>query len=84
MKRVFAFLIVLALFVSSVALSQVLPEEGRNDQGQTFFRVHNRTSSWIVCFYRDAYNYQPFRVAPMTTSQWYPTWGVFYWECSYM
>jgi hypothetical protein len=74
--------ITLTLF-SSNANAQVTPEEGMNNAGQTFFRLHNNTPVWLNCYYRDQYNYFTFVVQPWSTSQWYRTFGVFIWECKY-
>ena len=69
------------LLVCSTAVAQVVQQQAVNDQGQSFFRLHNNTSNYISCYYRDTYNYITFTVAPRAISLWYPVYGYYEWEC---
>lgn len=75
-------LLLALLLVCSVAFAQIVPQQADNDMGQSFFRLHNTSSYYISCYYRDTYNYITFTVAPQSTSLWYPVYGFYIWECA--
>ena len=71
------------LLVCSTVFAQVLvqPEQANNNRGQSFFRLHNNSSFYVSCYYRDNYNFMTFSIAPGSVSMWYPVYGVYVWEC---
>ena len=77
-------LLLALVLVCSTALAQIqiIPQQADNDQGQSFFRLHNNTSYYISCYYRDSYNYITFTIAPRSISLWYPIYGFYIWECA--
>lgn len=80
-----AFFLVLLLLVSSVAATQqlVVEQVANNGNGQAFIRIINNSNSYASCYYRDAYNYLTFTIAPRTFTAWQPIYGVYVWECRY-
>jgi len=74
-------LLLALLLVCSVAVAQIVPEQANNNQGQAFFRLHNNSSYFVSCYYKDMYNYITFTIAPNSASLWYPVYGVYVWEC---
>ena len=76
-------LILALMFISAVASAQVVEQRANNNQGQAFIRLTNQSTSWAACYYRDAYNYLTFTIAPQTTTQWQPIYGAYVWECRY-
>ncbi len=77
-----SFLLVLLLLVSSVASAQIMEQHAQNDMGQPFIRLYNNTPYYASCFYKDAYNYLTFVIAPGTVSLWYPVYGYYVWQCN--
>ena len=75
-------LLLALLLVCSVAVAQIVPQQADNDQGNSFFRLHNNTPYYISCYYRDSYNFITFSIAPRSTSLWYPVYGFYIWECA--
>ena len=79
-----AFFLTLLLLVSTVAYAQVNEQLTSNDVGQPFIRlINNSTSYYASCYYRDAYNYITFNIAPNTYTAWQPIYGAYVWECRY-
>lgn len=76
------FLVFVLLF-ASVANAQVVEQRANNNQGQAFIRLINQSPSWVACYYKDAYNYLTFTIAPNTLTAWQPIYGVYVWECRY-
>jgi hypothetical protein len=79
-----AFFLVLLLLVSSASSAQALVFEqlANNNVGQ-FIRIINNSNQYASCYYRDAYNYFTFTIAPRTHTAWQPIYGVYIWECRY-
>ena len=76
-------LVLILLFATPALANPIWIEEAMNNGGQTFFRVHNQTGAYLTCFYVDARNSKFFfSMGPHSVSLWYPTYGMFYWECS--
>ena len=78
-----AFFLVLLLLVSSVASAQVTEQKAYNNIGQQFIRLINDSNRYASCYYRDAYNYLTFTIAPNTLTAWQPIYGIYVWECRY-
>ena len=79
-----AFFLTLLLLVSSVASAFVVEELANNDVGAQFIRlINNSPTQWASCYYRDAYNYYTFNIAPNTYTAWQPIYGIYVWECRY-
>ncbi len=76
-----SLLLVLLLVCSAAFAQQIVPQQADNNQGQSFFRLHNNTPYYISCYYRDTYNYITFTIGPNNTSLWYPVYGFYVWEC---
>jgi len=75
-------LLVVALFVSSVAFAQaIIPQQANNNFGQPFVRLYNNTPSYVSCVIRDQFNYYTFSISPHTYSMWYPVHGAYRWQC---
>jgi len=79
-----AFFLVLLLLVSQVACAQVVEQKVNNNIGQPFIRLINNSLQYHAsCYYRDAYNYITFNIAPNTYTAWQPIYGAYVWECRY-
>lgn len=78
-----AFFLVLLLLVSSVASALVVEQLTNNNIGQPFIRLVNNSNLYASCYYRDAYNYITFNIAPNTYTAWQPIYGAYVWECRY-
>lgn len=79
-----AFFLTLLLLVSFVASAQVVERLDYNNVGQQFIRlVNNSPTQYASCYYRDAYNYITFNIAPNTYTAWQPIYGVYVWGCRY-
>ena len=76
-------ILVCLLLVASVANAQVVEQVAKNNMGQPFIRLTNQSNSYVACYYRDAYNYLTFTIAPHTVTAWQPVYGVYQWECRY-
>lgn len=76
-----AFILALLLLIAFPAVAQVSPEIRTSNTGQPIFRVHNNTPYYLSCYYRDQYNYVPFRIAPYSVSMWYPIYSTPEWRC---
>lgn len=79
------FFLTLLLLISSVAsANQVTEQKANNNQGQQFIRLINSSpNQYASCYYRDAYNYYTFTVAPNTFTAWQPIYGAYVWQCRY-
>jgi hypothetical protein len=83
MKKIaYIFLTIMLVLLPVMANAQLVPQTTYNNQGQLFFRVINNTQYYYSCFYRDAYNYFTFSLAPGYTSMWYPVYGQYEWRCN--
>ncbi len=74
-------LLLALLLVCTAAVAQIVPQQAQNNEGQSFFRLHNNTSAYTSCYYRDTYNYVTFTITPFSTSLWYPVYGYYEWGC---
>ena len=74
-------LLLALLLVCTAAVAQVQQQQAQNNQGQSFLRLHNNSSYWTNCYYRDQFNYVTFNIAPYSTSLWYPVYGQYEWRC---
>lgn len=74
-------LLTLLILFSPVVSAQVMSDTTLNNNGQTLFRVMNRTPVYINCLYKDDYNYFTFAVPPFSYSMWYPVYGQYIWRC---
>ena len=83
MKKLFVTFALLVMSVTAFAQQTVFEETAYNNQNQMFIRLANYSPNWVACYYRDAYNYYTFSIAPQTVTQWQPVYGAYQWECRY-
>ena len=76
-------LLVCLLLISTAANAQVVEQRANNNNGQPFLRLINQSPSWVACYYKDAYNYLTFSIAPNSVTNWQPIYGAYFWECRY-
>lgn len=83
MKKLLITIAVLLMSVVAMAQQTVFEETAYNNQNQLFIRLANYSQNWVTCYYKDAYNYYTFSIAPQSVTNWAPVYGAYEWECRY-